>query len=186
MNAEQSLGRKAQSLKPEAVPATSLPSTGSHFVSAVESDEAAMVLARALSQEETMKNKLAMAGILLASLAGTAGIASAQDYRFEVQYDNGYYSHGDYDRDDGYYGRYNFREGMRAAREFGWRDGCEVAREDMWRGKRFNPNPRGRFDDADHGYRREFGSIHEYREHYADAYRAAYQNEFARGGRYWR
>ncbi len=126
-----------------------------------------------------MKNKLKVAAILVASLAGTAGVASAQDYRFEIRYGDGYYDNGYYDHGD-YYRRYEFREGMRTAREFGWRDGCEVAREDMWRGKPFNPNPRGPYDDADHGYRREFGSIHEYRQQYAQAYREAYENSFRR------
>jgi hypothetical protein len=113
-----------------------------------------------------MTNKFKIAAMTLGLLAGTAGVAAAQDYRY-------------YDRDDNrYYDQDDFRGGMRAAREFGWRDGSEVAREDMWHGKSFNPNPRGRFDDADHGYRREFGSIREYREHYARAYRDGYQDAF--------
>ena len=68
---------------------------------------------------------------------------------------------------------------MHEAREEGLRDGAAVAREDMWRGKPFNPNPRGRFDDADHGYRSEFGNRHEYREHYTDAYREGYQHNYS-------
>lgn len=120
-----------------------------------------------------MSKRLKAAAILLSMLAGMAGIAAAQDYRY-------------YDRDDhGYYDRDGFRDGMRVAREFGWRDGAEVARQDMWHGKPFNPNPRGRFDDADHGYRREFGSIHEYREHYARAYAQGYADAF-RGRGYYR
>ncbi len=109
---------------------------------------------------------------LALALAGTTGIAAAQDYRY-------------YDRDDyGYYNRGDWHDGMRAARQFGWQDGSQVAREDMWRGKPFNPNPRGPYDDADHGYRREFGSIHEYREHYTRAYRDAYANAFRSNGYY--
>jgi hypothetical protein len=75
---------------------------------------------------------------------------------------------------------------MHEAREFGFRDGTTVAREDSYRGKPFNPNPRGRYDDADHGYRREFGSKHEYREHYIEAYRAAYQRSYRGYGGYYR
>jgi len=119
-----------------------------------------------------MKKKIRMAAMFVAAVAGTAGIASAQDYRY---YDNG---NRYYDRDD-------YGQCARVAREFGWRDGSQVAREDMWRGKPFNPNPRGPYDDADHGYRRAFGSIHEYRANYSQAYRAAYENAF-RGRRYWR
>jgi hypothetical protein len=122
-----------------------------------------------------MNNKFKIAALALGLMAGSAGIAAAQDYRY---YDRDDYGYQNYDRD-------GFRDGMRAAREFGWRDGSEVARQDMWHGKPFNPNPRGRFDDADHGYRREFGSIREYREHYARAYHEGYEDAFRdRGG--WR
>jgi hypothetical protein len=118
-------------------------------------------------------------------LAGTAGIAAAQDGRY---YDNDDYRYQNYsyDRDDNRYDyeRHNFRYGMHEAREFGARDGASVARQDLWSRKPFNPNPRGRFDDADHGYRREFGSLHEYRERYTEAYRAAYQRCFRRNDRY--
>jgi hypothetical protein len=71
------------------------------------------------------------------------------------------------------------------AREYGFRDGSSVAREDLWLGKPFNPNPRGRFDDDDHGYRRSFGNKHEYREHYAEAYREGYIRTY-RSGEYYR
>ena len=127
-----------------------------------------------------MKSKLTTAALMLTVLAGTAGYAAAQDYRYDRDGDR-YYDRDDnryYDRDDGY------RHGIHEAREFGFRDGAAVAREDMWRGKRFNPNPRGRFDDADHGYRREFGNKHEYREQYSAAYREGYQNTFRQRGYY--
>lgn len=140
---------------------------------------------------------LAMLG---AMLAGTVGFAAAQDGRYydqdDYRYqnrtvdDDGYrYQDRAYDRDDdGYenrgYGRDRFRYGMHEAREFGFRDGASVARQDLWSRKPFNPNPRGRFDDADHGYRREFGSKHEYRERYTQAYREAYERSFRRNDRY--
>jgi hypothetical protein len=129
-----------------------------------------------------MKSKFTKAALALTVLAGTAGYAAAQDYRYYDRDDNRYY-----DRDNRYYDRYDgrsFGRGIHVAREFGFRDGAAVAREDMWRGKPFNPNPRGRYDDADHGYRREFGDKHEYRERYSAAYRAAYQSTFR--GRYYR
>jgi hypothetical protein len=129
-----------------------------------------------------MKSKFTMAALALTVLAGTAGYAAAQDYRYYDRDDNRYYDrydNRDYDRYDGRYSR----RGIHVAREIGFRDGAAVAREDMWRGKPFNPNPRGRYDDADHGYRHEFGNRHEYREHYSAAYRAGYQNTF-RGGYY--
>jgi hypothetical protein len=133
-----------------------------------------------------MKNKLRMAALALAVVAGSAGVAAAQDYRYGDRDDNRYYDRDDnryYDRDG--YGNGNFRRGMHVAREVGFRDGAQVAREDMWRGKPFNPNPRGRYDDADHGYRNQFGNKHEYREHYSEAYREGYQRTF-RGNEYYR
>jgi len=112
----------------------------------------------------------------IALLAGSVGYAAAQDWRYDRD-DNRYYDNDDYHD--------SFERGMHAAREFGFRDGQEAARGDLWAGKPFNPNPRGRFDDADHGYRREFGSKHEYRERYAQAYRDGYERAF-NNGRYSR
>ena len=149
-----------------------------------------------------MKNQLRLAALAFAVVAGSAGYAAAQDYRYDDRDDNRYdqrdnsrYVDRDdnryYDRDDNrYYDRdgyrYDrFRRGMHVAREVGFRDGAQVAREDMWRGKRFNPNPRGRYDDADHGYRHQFGNKREYRERYSEAYREGYMNTF-RGYGYYR
>jgi hypothetical protein len=134
-----------------------------------------------------MKNTIKKAALLVSVLAGTVGFAAAQDYRY---YDRDDYRYGDnryenryYDRDD-YHD--NFRRGMHVARQLGFRDGAQVAREDMWRGKRFNPNPRGRYDDADHGYNRAFGDRHEYREHYTRAYREGYMSTYRGYGSYYR
>lgn len=139
-----------------------------------------------------MRTSFKALAITAAMLAGTAGIASAQDGRYydndDYRYQNRPYDSDNYRYENGYedrsYGRGSFRYGMHEAREFGARDGASVARQDMWSRKPFNPNPRGRFDDADHGYRREFGSLHEYREHYTQAYRAAYRYSFRRNDRY--
>jgi len=125
-----------------------------------------------------MKNKLALAALALAVVTGASGFAAAQDGRYGDRDDNRYNDYRYYDRDD------NYRRGLDVARDFGFRDGAQVAREDMWNRKRFNPNPRGRFDDADHGYRRAFGNKHEYREEYSEAYRAGYRNTFRERGYY--
>ncbi len=111
-----------------------------------------------------MKSKFTMAALTLAVLAGTVGYAAAQDYRYDRDEDRYY------DRDDN---RYHDRDDR-------FRNGFHVAR-----GKSFNPNPRGRYDDADHGYRSEFGNKHEYRERYSEAYREGYQSTF-RGSGYYR
>ena len=128
-----------------------------------------------------MRTSFKTLAMIATVLAGTAGIAAAQDG--DGHYNDGrYYDNDDYRYQNRYDNRYNDRDnlqqGMHEAREEGLRDGAAVAREDMWRGKPFNPNPRGRFDDADHGYRSEFGNRHEYREHYTDAYREGYQHNY--------
>ena len=48
----------------------------------------------------------------------------------------------------------------------GYQDGMSQAREDAYRNKPFNPNPRGKYDDRDHGYRREFGNKSSYKAQY--------------------
>ncbi len=134
-----------------------------------------------------MKAMITKAALALTVLAGTVGFAGAQDYRYDRDDDRYYgqdrarYSNGYGDRDDYY------RRGMHVARENGYRDGADMAREDMRRGKRFNSKPRGRYDDKDNGYRREFGSKYDYRRSYEQAYYRGYQNTFRQGyyGRGW-
>jgi len=70
--------------------------------------------------------------------------------------------------------------GLRVARDSGYADGCAVARQDMAKGKPYNPNPRGKHHDADHGCRREYGDKRDYREVYARAYREGYESVFFR------
>ncbi len=141
-----------------------------------------------------MKNIIGTAALVIAMAAGSAGFAAAQNYGYDYGYDrddrryhdaDDYRYSSQYHNRDGYsfgysygYGYGDSHRGYHAATEFGFRDGAQVAREDMWRGKPFNPMPRGRYDDADHGYSRAFGNRHEYREHYADAYRRGYESAF--------
>jgi hypothetical protein len=96
---------------------------------------------------------------------------------------------GDGDRDDrGYYpfwGEYSGSYPNRGswgspAYNFGYQDGASVARSDIYSHKPFNPNPRGRYDDRDHGYSREYGSKDAYRAQYAAGYRAGYQSVLQR------
>lgn len=128
-----------------------------------------------------MKINLKLAALAFALIVGTVGYATAQDYGYHDRDDYRYYDRDDYrgwDRGN------DFREGMHEAREHGFRDGAQTGREDLWRGKPFNPYPRGH-NHCDNGYNREYGSLHEYREHYSDAYREGYMNAY-RDGRYYR
>jgi hypothetical protein len=122
-----------------------------------------------------MSNKLRMAAMAIALLAGCAGAAKAQDYR--------YYDRDDYNRSNNYYGnrydRDDFYRGVQVARSIGYEDGEAQAREDMWRAKPFNPYPRGH-NHADRGYARDFGSRQQYRQQYAQAYQQGYSRAFHR------
>lgn len=63
----------------------------------------------------------------------------------------------------------------------GYNDGAGVAREDLGQRKPYNPNPRGRYDEADHGYRSDNGSKSAYQAQYSNGYRAGYQAGWGRG-----
>ena len=81
-----------------------------------------------------------------------------------------YYRPGSYDPSP--YGR-GF--GSRQAFDYGYQDGFNVAREDIAKRKPYNPEPRGKYDDRDHGYRREYGDKNAYRATYSDGYRRGYE-----------
>jgi hypothetical protein len=131
-----------------------------------------------------MTNKLRLAALAVAIVAGGASFAAAQDYRYGDR-DDRYYDRDDNRYDNRYYDRDdNFRRGQHVARETGFRDGADMAREDMWKNKRFNPKPRGRYDDLDRGYRHEFGSKSDYSYRYDEAYREGYAHTFRERGYY--
>ena len=88
--------------------------------------------------------------------------------------DRGFYRGGSY------YGSENYGSYTRVAYDTGYQDGVTMAREDLYKDKPFNPNPRARFDDRDHGYRREYGNKNDYKSEYTDGYRAGYQATFGR------
>src|SRR5438477_2975442 len=89
-------------------------------------------------------------------------------YRNNGYSGNGYYGNNAYDSRVGY--------------DAGYQDGVTMAREDQYKNKPFNPNPRARFEDRDHEYRRGYGDKNSYKAEYTDGYRAGYQATF--NGRY--
>jgi hypothetical protein len=98
---------------------------------------------------------------------------------FRAGYNNESRTWGDGDADDfpvvyggNYGGLWSGNRGYR----IGFRDGASVAREDMREGKPYNPNPRGRYDDEDHGYSSMYGSKSAYKAQYASGYRAGYDS----------
>jgi hypothetical protein len=68
----------------------------------------------------------------------------------------------------------------RVGYNIGFGDGESVAREDLYKNKPFNPTPRGKYDDLDHGYRHEYGDKSYYKSQYAAGYRAGYERVFNR------
>ena len=67
-------------------------------------------------------------------------------------------------------------DGDGIANRFGQEDGAQAAREDIEHRKGYNSNPRGRFEDRDRGYRREFGSRDRYKSQYTAGYRSGYDS----------
>ena len=88
---------------------------------------------------------------------------------------NGDRDEGSYDGADVIRNRYGYGYGGDMGYRIGYQDGMSQAREDAYRNKPFNPNPRGKYDDRDHGYRREFGNKSSYKAQYSDGYRAGYE-----------
>ena len=110
----------------------------------------------------------------------------SQGYRFPATWGHGGWrghgdgDDGDDDADDRGYGRDRNRNdqpwfrGGDVAYQYGYQDGSSVAREDIAKGKSYNPNPRGRYDDADRGYNSRHGDKHAYKARYSEGYRAGY------------
>jgi hypothetical protein len=94
-------------------------------------------------------------------------------------------SDGARDRDDGFfnhdrnvYGRSGYVRNP--GFNYGYQDGALVARNDMREGKRFNSNPRGKYDDRDGVYRREYGDKNGYKVEYGNGYREGYEAAYRR------
>ena len=112
-----------------------------------------------------MKRNLKMAAWMVSAILTLGTFALAQDYDH------------DRDRDDFHHAGYERRN---VGFDTGYQDGVYSARSDIYHNKRFNPNPRGKFDDLDHGYRREYGDKAYYKSQYLSGYRAGYEAVFGR------
>jgi hypothetical protein len=116
---------------------------------------------------------------------------------YRAGYENGFragyeslnraWNNGDGDRDEGRYNRGGYVYGQSGSGyggnmgySTGYLDGMSQARDDMYKNKPFNANPRGKYDDRDHGYRREYGDKNSYKAQYSDGYRAGYASAFRR------
>jgi hypothetical protein len=88
--------------------------------------------------------------------------------------------HGVYNRGGDVYGQSGDGYDANMGYRIGYQDGVSQAREDTYKNKPFNATPRGKYDDRDHGYRREYGDKSSYKAQYSDGYRAGYASTFHR------
>ena len=120
------------------------------------------------------------------------GYRQGYESGYRAAYSSGWGRGNDHDRDDGYSNRsdrdgygYSREGGGNIAYNNGWNDGSSVAQSDMANRKKYNSNPRGDYDDADHGYRREYGDKHAYKTEYTAGYRAGYDSVFSQSRGRW-
>ena len=85
-----------------------------------------------------------------------------------------------YNRGSDVYDQPSYGYGGNIGYRTGYQDGMSQAREDVYQNKPFNASPRGKYDDRDHGYRREYGDKSRYRAQYSNGYRAGYEATFGR------
>ncbi len=102
--------------------------------------------------------------------------------------DNRYGSYPASNRDDGYgrndddadHDRNRGYGNQSVAGDFGYRDGVAQGEKDRNKGKEFRPRKNDRFEDADHGYHKEFGNKNFYKEQYRQAFIRGYQDGYNR------
>ena len=132
---------------------------------------------------------LVMSGVALAhddddgNYYGQGNPAQARQYGYQNRYDDGFgagyseVSQNWYDGDDRRpHDDWRARDRDSIAYRMGYEDGSSVAREDAARWKPYNSQPRGRYDDRDRGYRREYGSKDQYKMEYTNGYRSGYES----------
>ena len=86
----------------------------------------------------------------------------------------------DNDRDPGPdrgYGRYHS-----VAISVGYQDGLLAGKRDSSKGKKFRPEKNDQYEDADHGYRKEYGNKNLYKQEYRQSFVQGYQAGFDQGG----
>jgi hypothetical protein len=83
-------------------------------------------------------------------------------YRYENRYDP-------YDRRN---------RGDDLAFETGYRDGVAVGQRDSQKGKSYRPNHNDRYEDADHGYNRNYGDKNQYKNLYRQGFERGYSEGY--------
>jgi hypothetical protein len=93
--------------------------------------------------------------------------------------DNRSYSNGDRGYNGGYGGG-SYGRGNNPAYDIGYRDGQAVGQKDRQHGKAFRPDKNDQYEDADHGYNKQYGDKNQYKSMYRDAFQRGYQDGYGR------
>ena len=129
----------------------------------------------------------------LALVAGTCGIAAAQDRdgdRGRVQWGyqdrdhdrDGRRGDGDYDRDDGYRNNPYYRTGMQQARQNGYQWGLRDGQVDRQAGRSYRATSNETFRHATIGYVSAYGDKNQYKSVFRQAYQSGYERGYGSGG----
>lgn len=81
-------------------------------------------------------------------------------------------------RDRGDYGSRNPDGHRSVGFRIGYQDGLIAGGKDRRHNKKFRPSKHDRYEDADHGYRHEYGSKREYKREYKEGFLAGYQRGY--------
>lgn len=107
-----------------------------------------------------------------------------EEYRngYRAGYDDAFNGRGgryDSDSPQGYSpGGQGYYPNGDVASQLGYRDGMIDGRNDLAHNKPFRPDKHDRFEDADHGYRHDYGDKRAYKQEYRQAYTQGYQEAY--------
>ena len=93
---------------------------------------------------------------------------------------NGPYSRNNGSDPDSRYNRNDPYSRNGGASDFGYRDGTMMGQKDRQNGKDFRPQKNEPYEDANHGYRKEYGNKNFYKEQYRQAFVRGYEDAYGR------
>ena len=69
------------------------------------------------------------------------------------------------------------------ATDIGYRDGLSAGQNDLRNRKQYRPEKHDAYEDADHGYRKDYGDKNRYKEQYRKGFMRGYEDAFHAQGR---
>jgi hypothetical protein len=84
------------------------------------------------------------------------------------------------DEDADSYAKWGYSD---VALDTGYRDGLQAGRQDLAQRKDFHPDKHDAYEDADHGYQKNYGDKNRYKEQYRKGFVRGYEDAFNRLGR---